>query len=66
VLVEVGVNPAAPSGSILFDRPSDRGERDAALRDVPAVDYRCEPLPASYGQDPYQSVFATADQTARA
>jgi DNA mismatch repair protein MutS len=28
VLVEVGVNPAAPFGSILFDRPSDLGERD--------------------------------------
>jgi len=73
VLVEVGVNPAAPFGSILFDRPSDRGERDdpsmfgdlnldqvlaavaagrdeyelmpffrAPLRDVRAVEYRHE------------------------
>ena len=28
MLVEVGVDLAAPFGSILFDRPSDRGERD--------------------------------------
>jgi DNA mismatch repair protein MutS len=28
VPVEVGVNPVAPFGSILFDRPPDRGERD--------------------------------------
>jgi DNA mismatch repair protein MutS len=28
VLVEAGVDPAAPFDSILFDRPSDRGERD--------------------------------------
>jgi len=91
------MNPAAPSGSILFDRPSDGGERDgpplfadlnldqvfaavaagrdeydptpffrAPLRDVRAVEYRCDPLPASYGQDLYQSVARTADQTARA
>jgi len=91
------VNPAAPFGIILFDRPSERGERDdppmfgdlnldqvfaavaagrdeyeltlffrAPLRDVRAVKYRHEPLPASYGQDLYQSVSGTADQTARA
>jgi len=34
--------------------------------DVRAVKYRHEPLPASYGQDLYQSVSGTADQTARA
>ena len=34
--------------------------------DVRAVEYRHEPLPASYGQDLYQSVSGTADQTARA
>jgi DNA mismatch repair protein MutS len=99
VLVEVGVNPAAPSGSIMLDCPSDRGEgepgdpsmfgdlnldqvfaavpagRDeydltpffrAPPWDVRAVEYRHEPLPASYGQDLYQSAFGTADQTARA
>jgi len=93
------VNPAAPSGSILFDCPPDRGEgerdgppmfgdlnldqvfaavpagRDeydltlffrAPPWDVRAVEYRHEPLPASYGQDLYQSVSGTADQTARA
>jgi len=93
------VNPAAPTGSILFDCPSDWGEgepddpsmfgdlnldqvfaavpagRDeyeltpffrAPLRYVRAVEYRSEPLPASYGQDLYQSAFGTADQTARA
>jgi len=38
----------------------------APLRDVRAVEYRCDPLPASYGQDLYQSVARTADQTARA
>jgi hypothetical protein len=99
VLVEVGVNPAAPSGSIMLDCPSDWGEgepddpsmfgdlnldqvfaavpagRDkydltpffrAPPCDVRAVEYRHEPLPASYGQDLYQSAFGTADQTARA
>jgi len=93
------VNPAAPTGSILFDCPSDWGEgepddpsmfgdlnpdqvfaavpagRDeyeltpffrAPPRDVRAVEYRSEPLPASYGQDLHQSAFGTADQTARA
>ena len=91
------MNPAAPSGSILCNRPSDRGERDdppmfgdlnldqvfaavaagrdeyeltpffrAPLRDVRAVEYRHDPLPTSYGQDLYQSVSGTADQTARA
>jgi len=93
------VNPAAPSGSIMFDCPPDRGEderdgppmfgdlnldqvfaavpagRDeydltlffrAPPCDVRAVEYRHEPLPASYGQDLYQSVSGTADQTARA
>jgi hypothetical protein len=94
VLVEVGVNPAAPFGSILFDCPSD--ERDdppmfgdlnldqvfaavpagrdeckltpffrAPPRDVRAVKYRHNPVPTSYGQDLYQSVSGTADQTAR-
>ena len=33
--------------------------------DVRAVEYRHEPLPASYGQDLYQSVSGTAAQTAR-
>ena len=93
------MNPAAPTGSILFDCPSDWGEgepddpsmfgdlnpdqvfaavpagRDeneltpffrAPPRDVRAVEYRSEPLPASYGQDLHQSAFGTADQTARA
>ena len=93
------MNPAAPSGSIMFDCPPDRGEderdgppmfgdlnldqvfaavpagRDeydltlffrAPPCDVRAVEYRHEPLPASYGQDLYQSVSGTADQTARA
>ena len=93
------MNPAAPSGSILFDCPPDRGEgerdgppmfgdlnldqvfaavpagRDeydltpffrAPPRDIRAVEYRPDHLPASYGQDLHQSAFRTAGQTARA
>jgi len=38
----------------------------APPRDIRAVEYRPDHLPASYGQDLHQSAFRTAGQTARA